>query len=75
MNEGFCELTLEEMMEIEGGGFFAKAWNNVCKTITISATGVTVGAKVGAATSGPVGFVAGAIAGGIVETVWDYAIK
>ncbi|WP_313130605.1 Blp family class II bacteriocin [Anaerocolumna sp.] len=75
LNNGFCMLSQQEMDLVDGGGFFEDAWNGACKAVTAAASGAVVGAKVGAVTSNPVGILAGAAVGGVVNVAWDYFMK
>lgn len=70
--KGLNEMSLEELTQLDGGGFFEDAWNGVCKGVTSITAGAVAGAKVGAVTCTPVGIIAGAVTGILVETAWDY---
>jgi hypothetical protein len=75
LRNGFCEMSIEDMMLVDGGNVFKDVWNEVCKGVTVAASGAVVGAKVGAATCTPVGVMAGVVTGAVVSVVWDYCLK
>lgn len=57
LNNGFCLLSQQEMDLVDGGGFFADAWNEACKAVISFEGGAYTGAKFGVATSTPVGII------------------
>lgn len=69
LNNGFCEITSEEQLYIDGG----IDWNLVGGTIA-TGSGAYIGANIGSA-AGPVGTVVGGIVGGatgaIIYSLWD----
>ena len=67
---GFCELSIEEVMDIDGGLF-----DEICKGLTSFFGGAIIkGAVSGAITgsaAGPVGTIAGVVGGIVILYVWD----
>jgi len=48
MNNFFCEVDNQELMQIEGGGFWAAVWTGTKVVAAVAGTGI-VGLAVGAA--------------------------
>ena len=61
----FEEMSFEEMYSFDGGGLLSDIWNGVCKAVTAGVAGAAAGAKIGAATCNPVGYVGAVIVGAV----------
>ena len=67
LNNGFCEMSFEEMLLIDGGAW---SWKEFWHTTGSSAVGGAIGGSLGGSVTVPVvGSVPGAVAGGVLGAV------
>ncbi len=64
LNSGFCELTDEEALNVDGGGWLKSFVSSVATAVVTLAVTAATGSAVA-------GLIAGAAAGAAVEYVWD----
>lgn len=69
LNKCFCELTVDEMAQVDGGEITAAGvYDAACMAITASAAGAIASSFVPA---GPVAYMTAAVTMGVVGYIWE----